>query len=254
MDTNFEIIEKYIDGELVGQELINFEKLLESNADIKRNYQLSLEINNSILEDDIMLLRENLDFMYKNEPKVKRLPNSFTRRKFYYAAASAALLLASGGIIKYITGSDLDNVAVFEKYYTPYEVAVIYRSGNAEVDRILLNALQKYEEKDFGEALILFEKVLKSGKDDLSVNLYSGISYIEEEKFNNAANSFEKIIANNDNLFIEQAKWYLAMCYIITEKTDEAELILKELIKSESYYKSQSAKVLKDLNVKLKTK
>ena len=45
MNTNFEIIEKYIDGELEGQELINFEKLPESNADIKRDYQLSLEIN-----------------------------------------------------------------------------------------------------------------------------------------------------------------------------------------------------------------
>lgn len=247
METNFEIIEKYIDGELEGQELINFEKLLEFNAEIKRDYQLSLDINNSILEDDIMQLRESLDYMYKDEPKVRRLPNTFTRRKLFYAAASIALLLVAGGIIKYITGSDLDNEAVFEKYYAPYEVSVIYRSGNEEVDKILVNALQKYEEKNFSEAVVLFEKVLKSGKDDMSVNLYSGISYMEEEKYQNAANSFGKIIAQNDNLFIEQAKWYLAMCYVITEKNDEAELILEELIETDSYYKRQAAKVLRDL-------
>ena len=35
MDTNFEMIEKYIYGELKGKELLDFEKLLASDNDIK---------------------------------------------------------------------------------------------------------------------------------------------------------------------------------------------------------------------------
>ena len=35
MDTNFEIIEKYIYGELEGKELLDFEELLASDNDIQ---------------------------------------------------------------------------------------------------------------------------------------------------------------------------------------------------------------------------
>ena len=248
MLTNFEMIEKYIDGELKGKELLKFNELLSTNPDIRRDYNLSLEINNSIIEDDVMALRETIDFIYKEESKVKRISSVFTKRKFYYyAAACAALLIATGGFLQNIINPNLDNEAVFEKYYTPYDVTVTYRSGNTAIDRLLLNALESYEEKDYENALILFEEVMESRKKDMAVNLYSGISYIEEEKYQKATRSFNNIISDNDNLFIEQAKWYLAMCYLKTEKTDKAQNVLKEIIKEDSYYKKQAFRVLKDL-------
>ena len=247
MEKNFEIIEKYIDGELEGKELLNFKELLSTDPDIKRDYNLSLEINNSIIEDDVMALRETLNYMYTEESKVKRIPSVFTNRRFYYAAASAALLIATGGLVQRLSNPDLDNNEVFEKYYAPYDVTVTYRSGNTEVDRLLLNALERYEEKDYEHALILFEEVLESRQNDMAVNLYSGISYLEEEKYQKATKSFNDIISDDDNLFIEQAKWYLAMCYLKTEKTVKAKNVLNEIIKEESYYKEQAAKVLKDL-------
>jgi len=247
MDTNFETIEKYIDGELAGKALFNFKDLLSTNNDIKRDYNLSMEINNSIIEDDVMALRETMDYMYTEESKVKRIPSVFTKRRFYYAAASAALLIATGGLVQRLALTDLDNNAIFEKYYAPYDVTVTYRSGNTEVDRLLLNALERYEEKDYEQALILFEEVLETRENDLVVSLYSGISYMEEEKYQKATKSFNSIISHNDNLFIEQAKWYLAMCYLKTENTLKAKNVLNEIIKEESYYREQAAKVLKDL-------
>lgn len=247
MDTNFEMIEKYIDGELTGKELLNFKDLLSTNNDIKRDYNLSIEINNSIIEDDVMALRETMDYIYQEEFEVKRTPPVFTKRKFYYAAASAALLIATGGLVQRLINPDLDNNAVFEKYYAPYDVTVTYRSGNTEVDRLLLNALECYEEKDFEHALILFEEVLETRENDIAVSLYSGISYMEEAKYQKATKSFNHIISHNDNLFIEQAKWYLAMCYLKTENTLKAKNVLNEIIKEESYYSEQATKVLKDL-------
>ena len=245
---NFEVIEKYIDGELEGIELLDFEKLLSTDNDIKRDYNLSLEINNSIIEDDVMALRETMDYIYKKDSKVKRIPSVFTKRRFYYAAASVALLIATGGLIQRLSGPDLDNKAVFEKYYAPYDVTVTYRSGSTEIDRTLLKALEKYEERDYEHALVLFEEVLNSRKDDMAVNLYSGISYMEEEQYQKASTSFNSIITNSDNLFIEQAKWYLSMCYIKTGKNNDAKNILKELINEQSYYEEQAGRVLKDID------
>jgi hypothetical protein len=248
MQSDVEIIEKYIDGELEGIDLLNFENLLSTNPDIKREYNLSKEINNSILEDDVMALRETMNYMYQDDSLAKRKPQVFKLPKFYYyAAASAALLIASGGLVQRLNNPSLDNNTVFEKYYSPYEVSVTYRSGDTEVDRLLLNALESYEEKDFAQALVLFEQVLQTRKKDMAAKLYSGITYLEEEKYQKAKTSFDNIISNNNNLFIEQAKWYLALCYLKTEKIEDAQVILSEIVKEESYYKEMAVGVLKDL-------
>jgi len=249
MLTNFELIEKYIEGELKGDELLKLEELLSTDSGMKRDYKLSLEINNSIMEDDVMALRETMNYMYQDETKIKRIPAVFTKRKFYYyAAASAALLIASGGLVQRLSNPGMDTIGIYDKYYAPYDVTVTYRSGNAEVDRLLLNALERYEDKDYEKALLLFEKVLETRQNDMAVNLYSGISYMEEEKYQKATNSFKNIISDKDNLFIEQAKWYLAMCYLRTEKTEKAKDVLHEIINEESYYKDKAENVLREMH------
>ncbi len=247
MQTHIETIEKYIDGELEGEELLQFKELLSTEPGIKRDYELSTEINNAIAEDDIMDLRETLDYMYNKEKTVKRIPMLFTKRKFYYAAASAALLIAAGGLTQRLLNPSMDSTGVYDKYYEPYDVTVTYRSGNTETDRLLLNALEFYEEKDYDQALVLFEEILENRGSDMAISLYSGISYMEEEKYQKATTSFNHIISDSDNLFIEQAKWYLSMCYLKTEKADKAKEVLHQIIDEERYYKEQALKVLKDL-------
>jgi tetratricopeptide (TPR) repeat protein len=248
MQNDIEKIEKYIDGELGNEDLFNFKNLLSNDPDIKRNYNLVLEINKSILEEDIMALRETLDNIYKNNLIVKRTSSVFTRTSYLYSvAASIALLIATGIFVQRFNNLNTNNQVIYEKYYSPYEVSVAYRSGNTEIDRLLFNAFDRYEKKDYEQALGLFEEVLQSREEDMAANLYSGITYMEEEKYQKAKTSFNKIILNNDNMFIEQAKWYLALCYLKTEKNDDAQVILSEIIKEESYYKEMAVWVLKDL-------
>lgn len=244
---NLEIIEKYIDNELDDNEVKEFQETLLSDSDLKRDLDLSFAINHSIIEDDVMQLRETLDYMYADEQKVKRLPNIFTKRKLYYAAASFALLLATGGLVNKFVSADFNSSDIFEKYYQPYDVTVTYRSGNTEVDKVFLSALQKYEEQDFEKALVLFEEVLDFRENDMALNLYSGITYMEEEKYQNASNSFNEIIDNNNNLFVEQAKWYLALCYVVTEDYQNAQDLLNELINDKTYYAKDARNMLKDL-------
>ena len=246
MNNNIEVIEKYIDGDLVGKELLDFQDLLSTDKDIARDYNLSLEINNAIHEQDVMALRETMDYMYHDET-VKRIPNVFSGRRKYYAAASIALLVAAGGLVQKLTKPSLNNNALYEIYYAPYDATISYRSGNTEVDRVLLKAMERYEEHDFANALVLFEEVVQSHEDDMAVKLYTGISYMEEEKYQKATNSFNKIITNNNNLFIEQAKWYLSMCYIKTGKNSDAIHVLNELIQDKSTYKDQANGVLKQI-------
>jgi hypothetical protein len=55
------------------------------------------------------------------------------------------------------------------------------------------------------------------------------------------------VISDNNNLFIETAKWYLALCYV---KTDEREKAIQHLeaIKSEGgIYKNDAKKIIRKL-------
>lgn len=245
---NLEMIEKYIDDGLDENELEDFENTLSSNSHLKQDYHLSLAVNNSIIEDDVMQLRETLDYMYNNESVVKRIPNVFTKRKLYYAAASIAMLIATGGVVNNFINPNLTNQDVYTKYYQPYEVTGTYRSGNTEVDRVFLNAIQKYEEQEYEKALVLFEEVLDLRKDDMALNLYSGITYMEDKEYQNASNSFTHIIEDNNNLFVEHAKWYLALCYVATEENKKAKGLLNQLIEENSYYLDDARRILKDLD------
>ncbi|MFO7829743.1 MAG: tetratricopeptide repeat protein [Bacteroidales bacterium] len=248
MKTNMETMDQYLSGALRGKELHQFEQLLNSDSELKDDLKLNQGIDQAIMEDDIMSFRETMNYIYEDDQQVKRQPSVFTKRKLYYAAATLALLMATGGIIKQVTQPDYDSHMLFDKYYTPYEVTVTYRSGNTETDRLLLNALQKYEDENYEQALILFEQLLEKRANDMAVNLYSGISYMEVEKYQKATNSFQTIITDNNNLFIEQAEWYLAMCYLKTEDNAKAKELLEELIKKESYYKELAIKIKNELH------
>ncbi|HAN18617.1 MAG: hypothetical protein A2X13_13685 [Bacteroidetes bacterium GWC2_33_15] len=244
------IVDKYIYGELDTDEMVAFEQLLANDSRVKKEYHLYNDINHAILEKDVMVLRGTLDGIYNEiaEPKEKYISSVFSKRKMYYAAASLAMLMATGGIVNQLAKNDMGNEAIYSKYFTPYEVAVTYRSGNEEADKLLLYALQKYEDEEYDKAVVLFEQVLEKRNNDMAANLYSGISLMETEKYQKATHSFQAIIAQNDNLFTEQAKWYLAMCYIKTNSVSKAENILNDLIVKNSYYKDIAKKVLKELD------
>jgi len=247
MKTNMEIMDKYLNGEMDDQELKHFEHLLASDEKVREELDLHQSIDHAIMEEDIMNLRDTMNTIYTEDEKVKRAPNGFPRRKLYYAAATLALLLATGGIVNQLTQPDYDNHEIVDKFYQPYEVTVTYRSGNTETDRLLLTALQRYEDENYEQALLLFEQLLEKRSDDMAVNLYSGISYMEVEKYQKATHSFQTIITDNNNLFIEQAEWYLAMCYLKTEDNAKAKELLDELINKESYYKEMAKRIKNEL-------
>ncbi|MDX9695109.1 MAG: hypothetical protein RBT49_04890 [Bacteroidales bacterium] len=242
------LVDKYLYGDLDVAEMQRFEQKMDSDYELKNDFLLYSEINKAILEEDVMMLRNKIDTIHKHSERSMLFSLKRLDRRFYYAAASVALLIATGSIVYNTNKPAMDNNAIYNKYFTPYDVSVTYRSGNEEVDLILISALEKYENENYKDAVILFEQVIHKRASDMAANLYSGISLMETEKYKKATNSFQTIITNNNNLFIEQAKWYLALCYIKTNQNNKAIVILNELVSHDSYYKQPAKKVLKDLN------
>jgi tetratricopeptide (TPR) repeat protein len=104
-----------------------------------------------------------------------------------------------------------------------------------------------YENKDYADAIQLFEKVLAEDNSRVGLNLYSGISHMEIEEYAEANNSFKKIINHKANAFIESAEWYLGLCYLKTNENDKAAIVFEDIVERDGYFKKDARKIIKKL-------
>jgi tetratricopeptide (TPR) repeat protein len=244
-----DFIQPFLDGELSREELDWINKELESNAVLADDIKLYREVDSAIREQDVMGLRNQLEVIHNSMDDSTRNPKRVPRyrKTISYAAIASLAILISVGILYKIQTRKLSNVEIYEKYYEPYDVTMVYRSAGENTDRLYQEARLRYEAGQFQEAITLFEKLLKSDPADMATTLYSGISYMEVNRYNEADKSFSKIIDQNDNLFIEQAEWYLGFCYLMTNETEKARTQFEKIAGSNSSYKDHASHILKKL-------
>jgi tetratricopeptide (TPR) repeat protein len=243
-------IQPFLDGELSRQELDLISKELESNAVLAEDIKLYREVDLAIKEQDVIALRSQLEGIHQSLDERVREPRYIPRyqRIISYAAIASLAILISVGILYKMSTRKLSNDKIYEKYYEPYEVTMVYRSAESDAQKMLNNAMVKYEAKDYQAALTLFEQVLEKDPGDMETELYSGISYMEIKQYRNADHSFSRIIEHNDNLYVEQAEWSLGFCYLMTGKNKEARELFARIASKEGFYRKQAAHLARRIN------
>ncbi|MEZ5010219.1 MAG: hypothetical protein R2744_00545 [Bacteroidales bacterium] len=78
-------------------------------------------------------------------------------------------------------------------------------------------------------------------------NFMLGVTNMKIEKYNDAIVPLEKVVNHNDNLFLEQAKWFLSVCYLNVDNTSDARDLFQNIADSESIYKNKAKRALKKL-------
>lgn len=240
-------IQPFLDGELSREDLDWISKELQSNAVLADDIKLYKEVDQAIREQDVLELRNQLDIVHNSLDDTVRNPKRIPRYRkvISYAAIASLAVLISVGVLYKLQNKKLGNVEIFEKYYEPYEVTMVYRSGEEATQALMNDARQYYDAGKYEEAIVLFQKLLAENPDDMETNLYSGISYMEVKKYNDAGKSFNKIIAHNDNLFIEQAEWCLGFCYLMTGKKEDARDHFNKIAYSKSSYRNKALEIAK---------
>ncbi|MDO8896478.1 MAG: tetratricopeptide repeat protein, partial [Bacteroidales bacterium] len=213
---NLEKIEKYVNGELEESDLWEFKKALETDVLLKnelRQYQEVMELAQNKEKQNLMALLNEIH--QENEVSTKKL--FLNRHKVSLIAASILLLFAVGGSLFLMLNRNSQE-ELFASYYSAESASFNVRSASAGMDQPVMQGMQFYELQDYNTALDMFSKV----PDNIMGRLYSGLSHIELGEFDKAINDFKFVIKHNDNLFIDQAEWYLALCYLKTNQTKEA--------------------------------
>jgi Tfp pilus assembly protein PilF len=241
-------IEHYLANEMAPAERVSFRKELRSNPDIAEELKLSQNIDSALLRDDIIELRQKLiaaihaNRTVKEEVPVVRMHT----RKWWYAAASLVALAAIAATLYLQVPRTVSNDKLFTEYYTSENIVDQTRG-----DQNIVEAVIKFQQKDFATASQLFKSILDKDNTNIAVWFYYGISNIETKNYDNSIKAFTTIINQNDNLYIEHAEWYLGLCYLKNNQKDKA-IDQFALVASnpDNFHRQEAKNILEKLQLK----
>lgn len=241
-------IQRYLDGGMHPEEKKWFEKELEGNESLRRKLKLHKEVDLVLKDKEVLDFKKKLESIHEeiHEPGELKVKSTNTIGR---TISFAALGLIITGISVYflLSGRQYSPEDIYSAYYEPYESVIKMRSADNKADKLLVNAIQLYEAGEYAEALPLFQEIIEKDTSKVEMNLYSGISQMEVKKYKEASGSFKTIIDQNDNLYIEQAEWYLSFCYLMTDQIPLAIKSFKEIADSNGFYQKKAQEIIKKI-------
>jgi tetratricopeptide (TPR) repeat protein len=245
MEKSFSMLEDFLDGNLSSDELNLLLKDLESNKELASEMILRLEVNQVIKDKGFLELQSKLEMQLNNTENNSALLNLGREflKTWQLAAASFALVLVVGGLWYILSNKPYSTEKLVTKYYKPAHPILQIRSAEAHNENALAQAFNYYKDNDFNNAL----KYFKSIENQTTARFYSGVCYIELEQYENAIESFSYIINDNDNLFVEQANWYLGLIYLMDNQKSKAIDQFEKISSDDNFYSAQANDILKYL-------
>lgn len=127
---------------------------------------------------------------------------------------------------------------------------------NFNIDKInntylafLEQALQKYQNKDFDDAINDFEIILDQYPKDINALFYMSMCYFKLDMNKEALDLMTQVSNNDINTFKEEADWYTSIIYKEEKQFAQAESLLNEIVNNKGYYGAQAARELSKLNM-----
>jgi TolA-binding protein len=238
-------IERYNAGEMSEAEKLWFQKELNGNDKLRNEVSLRKHTDEVLKNQDTISLRNKLSGIERM--RAARIPVRNSKKPVYikYAAVIAVLILIGSLVI--IPGRKLSSSEIMNRYYTAYEPTTGQRSMQAKTNEDFTQALEYYKTHDYRNAAFYFTKVVESEPKDMYATLLNGISNFEDSKYRDAKQSFGKVIEDNKNLYIDQAQWYLALCYLRTDEKNKAVQLLGIISNEDGFYAMNAKKIIRKL-------
>ena len=259
-----DMIQRYLEGLLLGKELEDFHAKVESD----REWRIALEVETGLRrifdEKSVLNFRKEIqDIRNSSEtagntaddpentegapgPAGGKLITMFKRRGFVYAAAGIALMAAITFLLFSLPGGgDSGSEALFAKYYEPYPTQGEYRS---DIDSSPENeAMRYYASGNYSAAAEILETLVKEHPENDLPRFYLAISLIEMEKYEPAEKHF-RLLSNEEGMFSGQSAWYLALLQMKTGDEVAAGTTLERISTGKGFKAEEAKKLLRKLN------
>ncbi len=246
---SMEEIDGYLRDELDEQAVENFEDELLANTGLAADVAFHKELDKAVSEVDVMALRANLQHISKAERNrsSEKLGVGPPKRKklLWYAAASTILFVI--GFSTLMRNKNHTYQQLYTSYYQPYKIGANVSRSVSESPNELSTALSYMDRGNYPAALNVLKSTPTNEQDGFSIKFYSGVAYQELGEYKNAISSFNDVVQQGDNLLVEQAEWYIGLCYLRIEEREKARAQFRSIVSKNGFYSKQSSKILKQL-------
>lgn len=114
-------------------------------------------------------------------------------------------------------------------------------------ESVLNQAMSLFSKGNFSGAIDEFKKIFEVFPDDLNAEFYSGIAYYKLAEYDKTISLLRKVIEHRNNVFTEEAEWYLTLSMINDGNESEAVTMLQKIVDQQGFYSEKAAAKLKSL-------
>lgn len=237
-----EIIEQYLNNEMLPQQRKDFELQLLSDKELRNNFELYRSINTTMIASpNENKLRHTLQQMNEKYFAEEAVIKKGAFKKWMAIAASVVVIAALS--LYFLLNSKPSAEKLYADYaqHTPLNIQL---RGSA-LDSLAEKAAFEFNNKNYGNALPVIEKYLLQQPDDIQMKFALAISYLETEKYSEAQKIFTAI-ANGQTAYADAAKWYLALTALKQKDVTGCRNNLNN-IPASSAYSAKAKELLKKL-------
>lgn len=160
--------------------------------------------------------------------------------KYNYNDSDKKKLKKRTSVPHYRSTPDEKSKSKSEMFYGDFDDSNSKKDVKTEPDGI-----NSYKNKDYKEAIVVLEEVLKFNPDSTDALYYNGLSHFELKNYNKALSNFEKILKGNK--YYEDAVQMKAKIYIVKGEKEKAKQILQQIIDEGGKHKVWAEEEMKKL-------
>lgn len=207
---DYDMISRYLDGEMNAEEMKAFEEQLRQDADLKKEVELFKDVNETLKiklhpDEDELALYNSLKEMREEyfQSKAKLIP--LRRFRWLAAAASVVLVVAATMMIWAPWKKDL------YKQYAYIKMPAVEQRGPTG-DSLVKEITENFNKKKYAETVRSFEIVLKNDPQNSFLHYYYAIALQLNDEVEKSRNELMPLF-NGNSAFKYDAVFYMALSY-----------------------------------------
>jgi tetratricopeptide (TPR) repeat protein len=276
-----EIFDRYIDGQLEGKELKDFNKKLRTDNEFRQALEKYIRLNN--VTADVVRERKDTDQEFQIDESTDKLSmqdiakygkdkrgapdektlafsetlaraekdslNGLSRSiagRLSVQLAIAATVIAAILITLFLLlrQNRLTSADLFALFYRPY----VETEEVLEITRASDNfyyALRVFESGDYARAAVLFDELSDTAELKVYASFYSGLTFMEMGRWEEAVKKLEKAVGYGETPIEKSARWYLGLCFLRIDDSKSARRQFEILASSKNEYTARSRRILR---------
>ena len=243
-EEKYDLIDRYIRGELRGKELTSFQALLNSDPNFAGEVDLHCQVAEAIADVKSRELERVIEEVGREFDREGR--NVRVRRFLLVAATVAGILLAAVTSIYVLYSNSATPQTLVASNFEPYELYSQLRSESAEPSAN--EGFEAYGSNDFKGAIAYFEAARSAGKGSPEITFFLANAYMANQQHAEALPLLRSLNQSSGHLLNEQADWYLALCLLSVNSVDEARQLLNNMQQTGHAYAAQAAALSTELS------